>query len=508
MTFNKSQGQTLDKALAPSFHFCFRSGPFKFTLAIYSGSFIFQHMEPRTFLLDAITPDTKNWTAKVSVLNKTEPRTSSQPTCIKFQKLLLADIKGNKVEGMLYRDDIELLRDSLRPHQTYLISNATVRPVKPGFENPLTNNRFQWILGARTAILATADSTVISSELAPTFIRCDQFRDFLRTKTLISTAAIVLEGRAPRSVTAKGKQHILHEYAAVDELLRPFIITFWNDAAPDNVYVLLDAPKEPHIIAALNFTVTDYHRYSIHKDTIAELQHQGNIFKQAQTPFGSDTEAITSVHTLLAIKEPDRCNLLAQGKLTRPNQQFIYPCCAKCHRLTSAEYNCLFDCRFCHEVRQAIPRFRFCLLIYDAFDEIEITVFGDEGEKIMQMSATDFLQKYGNGESLIIDSVNSNLRQLQLKMKIHSRVFNKQDGSTVLSHTMQALECQQLPSPILAPDETPTISPADARNVIEISAASKPTTHLLISPAKEHPRPDPQPSTSSRGRASKAKKVE
>ncbi|KAL6524258.1 hypothetical protein OROGR_016692 [Orobanche gracilis] len=489
-------------------------------------------MEPRTFLLDAVTPDTKNWTAKVSVLNKTEPRTSSQPTCIKFQKLLLADIRGNKVEGMLYRDDIELLKDSLRPHQTYLISNATVRPVKPGFENPLTNNRFQWILGARTAILATADSTVISSELAPTFIRCDQFRDFLRTKTLISTAAIVLEGRAPRSVTAKGKQHILHEYAAVDELLRPFIITFWNDAAPDNVYVLLDAPKEPHIIAALNFTVTDYHtqhlhllssstlktnasrpskngKYSMHKDTIAELQHQGNIFKQAQTPFGSDTEAITSVHTLLAIKEPDRCNLLAQGRLTRPNQQFIYPCCAKCHRLTSAEYNCLFDCHSCHEVRQAIPRFRFCLLIYDAFDEIEITVFGDEGEKIMQMSATDFLQKYGNGESLIIDSVNSNLRQLQLKMKIHSRVFNKQDGSTVLSHTMQALECQQLPSPILAPDETPTISPpAHARNVIEISAASKPTTHLLISPAKEHPRPDPQPSTSSRGRASKAKKVE
>ncbi|KAL6498660.1 hypothetical protein OROGR_028207 [Orobanche gracilis] len=398
-------------------------------------------MEPRTFLLDAITPDTKNWTAKVSVLNKTEPRTSSQPTCIKFQKLLLADIKGNKVEGMLYRDDIELLKDSLRPHQTYLISNATVRPVKPGFENPLTNNRFQWILGARTAILATADSIVISSELAPTFIRCDQFRDFLRTKTLISTAAIVLEGRAPRSVTAKGKQHILHEYAAVDELLRPFIITFWNDAAPDNITTI--SPLAQHL-----------HLYSIHKDTIAELQHQGNIFKQAQTPFGSDTEAITSVHTLLAIKEPDRCNLLARGKLTRPNQQFIYPCCAKCHRLTSAEYNCLFDCHSCHEVR-----FRFCLLIYDAFDEIEITVFGDEGEKIMQMSATDFLQKYGNDESLIIDSVNSNLRQLQLKMKIHSRVFNKQDGSTVLSHTMQALECQQLPSPILAPDETPTISP-------------------------------------------------
>ncbi|KAL6587943.1 hypothetical protein OROMI_000921 [Orobanche minor] len=48
---------------------------------------------PKIFPLDAITPESKNWTAKVSILNKTEPRTSSQPTSIRFQKLLLADNK-------------------------------------------------------------------------------------------------------------------------------------------------------------------------------------------------------------------------------------------------------------------------------------------------------------------------------------------------------------------------------------------------------------------------------
>ncbi|KAL6582845.1 hypothetical protein OROMI_004923 [Orobanche minor] len=51
-------------------------------------------MEPKIYLLDAINPDTKNWTAKVSVLNKTEPRTSSQPASIRFQKMLFADKKG------------------------------------------------------------------------------------------------------------------------------------------------------------------------------------------------------------------------------------------------------------------------------------------------------------------------------------------------------------------------------------------------------------------------------
>ncbi|KAL6557883.1 hypothetical protein OROMI_018233 [Orobanche minor] len=143
-------------------------------------------MEPKIFSLDAITPETKSWTAKVSVLNKTEPRTSSQPTSIRFQNLLLAH------------------------------NNRT--PVKLGFENPLTNNKYQWILGAITAILATDEDTLIFSKLAPTFTHSDHFRDFLGTQTLIGTAAIIIDSHPPRTVTAKGKENTLHEYAAVDEL--------------------------------------------------------------------------------------------------------------------------------------------------------------------------------------------------------------------------------------------------------------------------------------------------
>ncbi|KAL6570861.1 hypothetical protein OROGR_000411 [Orobanche gracilis] len=425
-------------------------------------------MEPKRYLLDEITPDTKNWTAKVSIVSKTEPRTSSQPSSIRFQKLLLADNKGNRIEGMVYRGDIELLRNSLRPHQTYLISNAVVRPVKPGFENPLTNNKYQWILGARTAILANDEDALTSSELAPTFTHSDHFRDFL------GTAAIIIDEHAPRTVTAKGKQNTLHEYASVDEQLRPFIITLWNDAAPDDVYNLLHSTQERQIIAALNFTVTDYHNislsstsasvilinsniervqalqkwevYVIHKEKINILQQQGGVFKKAQTNFSNDPDAFTSIQTLLTTEQPNRSDLLVQGKLARTNQNFIYPCCAKCHRLTTAGYGNLFECHSCNEIRSAIPRFRFSLLLYDKSGEIEVTVFGDEGEKIMQMSAPDFLNKYCNDDSLIFESINSILDQMQLKTKIQSKFFSRQDGTTTLSHTMQTLECLQLTS--------------------------------------------------------------
>ncbi|KAL6558424.1 hypothetical protein OROMI_018774 [Orobanche minor] len=438
-------------------------------------------MEPKIYMIDAITPDTKNWTAKVSVVNKIEPRISSQPASIRFQKMLLADTKGNRIEAMLYRGDIDLLKNSLQPHQTYLISNALVRPLKPG------------------------------------------------------TAAIIIDSHPPRNVTARGKQNTLREYAAIDDLLRPFIITFWNDTAPDDVYDLLDQVKDRHIIAALNFNVTKYHNISLSSTSasvvllnsknervqdlqqwreIDDIQHQGDVFAIAQSTFSIDPETFTSIQTFLTA-EQDRSFLCVRGKLLSQIQNLIYPCCTKCHRLTTTEYNCPFECHSCHETRTAIPRYRISLLVYDQTGEMEVNAFGDEGEKIMRMSAAEFLDKYCNAMLPTLDSINSDLQQLQLKMKIHSKVFNKQDGTSILSHTIQSVECHQPPSSTINTDEIPVALPPD----IKYAAASEPpqaeTSPLpladakpLTSSTKDHPRPDMHTSTSSRGRALKTKKIE
>ncbi|KAL6555537.1 Replication factor A protein 1 [Orobanche hederae] len=219
--------------------------------------------------------------------------------------------------------------------------------------------------------------------------------------------------------------------------------------------------------------------FYIHKERIDVLQQQGDVFKKAQTNFGHDPETFTSIETLLTTEQPNRYDLLARGKLARTNQNFIYPCCAKCHRLTTAAYGRLFECHSCHEIKNAIPRFRFSLLVYDESSEIEVTIFGDEGEKIMQMSANDFMNKYCNDEPLILDSINSNLHQLHLRMKIQSKVFNKQDGTTTMSHTMQTLECHQLASSATPRNKILSSSPADTANVLELSASQKTETTSL-----------------------------
>ncbi|KAL6565052.1 hypothetical protein OROMI_016502 [Orobanche minor] len=309
----------------------------------------------------------------------------------------------------------------------------------------------------------------------------------------------------------------------MDELLKPFIITLWNDTAPNDVYNLLDRVKDRHIIAALNFTVTEYHNISLsstsasvvlldsknervqvftHSREIHDIQQQGDVFRRAQSTFSIDPETFTSIETFLAAGQ-DRSFLCVRGKLLSQIQNLIYPCCTKCHRLTAAGYDCPFECHSCHETKTG---------------EMEVTAFGDEGEKIMQMSADALLDKYCTASLPTIDSINANLQQLQLKMKVHSKVFNKQDGTGKLSHTIQSVECRQLSSSNIDTDEPPAALPTEVTRFSNTAAPEPPraeASDLLLacakpftSPAKDHPRPDIHSATSSRGRALKTKKVD
>ncbi|KAL6580863.1 hypothetical protein OROMI_006786 [Orobanche minor] len=102
-------------------------------------------------------------------------------------------------------------------------------------------------------------------------------------------------------------------------------------------------------------------------------------------------------------------------------------------------------------------------------------------------------------------------------MKVQSKVFNKQDGTSTLSHTMQSLECHQLPSSTISTNQLPssTISTDDIPGALsadtrkaDISELPQPDTGPLISLAKDHTRPHLHTTTFSRGRALKTKKVE
>ncbi|KAL6513967.1 hypothetical protein OROHE_019423 [Orobanche hederae] len=393
-------------------------------------------MEPKIYALNDITPDMKNWTTRVCVLNKTGPRISSQATPIKFQKLLLADEQGNKVEAMLYRSDVDLLNNSLQSDETYLISNALVQPVKQGFENPLVNNKYQWIIGARTAVLPTEKKDFVFSALTPVFTHYNQFHKFIGTKGLISTVAVIFSKHDQRCVSSRGRENTLREYVAVDEAFTPFVITFWNDAVPEDTYSMLDCIHNQHVIAALNFTVTKFHGVAIFEINISHsarhLPHSSCF-----------TLKISVLRNFKNGLNPGRFTSTVKGQLLRTNQKFVYLCCGRCHCLTSAEYGCLFECRSCRLNKIATPRYIFSLSVFDATGELEVTMFGKEAEKLLNLSTDDFWQKYQEDTSFVHTFINSKLEEMLLQIEIQSKTFLKQDGNIILSYTVQSLNCQK-----------------------------------------------------------------
>ncbi|KAL6550512.1 hypothetical protein OROMI_021000 [Orobanche minor] len=100
------------------------------------------------------------------------------------------------------------------------------------------------------------------------------------------TAAIIIDSHAPRTVTAKGKENTLREYAAVDELIS-LSSTF--------AYVILINSNIERVQALQKW-------YFIYKERIDVLQQQSDVFQKAQTNFSSDPKTFTPIQTLLTIE--------------------------------------------------------------------------------------------------------------------------------------------------------------------------------------------------------------
>ncbi|KAH0637831.1 hypothetical protein KY289_037746 [Solanum tuberosum] len=78
------------------------------------------------YTINMITPDTKDWTCKVQVVDKSRPRDNKDKTT-KYQVLILQDEEENQVQTTIYSTDITYFEKEFAPFKTYLVSVAHVK---------------------------------------------------------------------------------------------------------------------------------------------------------------------------------------------------------------------------------------------------------------------------------------------------------------------------------------------------------------------------------------------
>ncbi|KAK4846191.1 hypothetical protein QYF36_014181 [Acer negundo] len=101
---------------------------------------------------------TKGWTAKVSIAEKTTPR-ESQHCSNKYQRLILIDSEGTRVQASIFGADIKFFEDTLIVSKNYQISNAYVKPIKS--DHRIVENDLQWTVNGRTLVREVEDDQVM-----------------------------------------------------------------------------------------------------------------------------------------------------------------------------------------------------------------------------------------------------------------------------------------------------------------------------------------------------------
>uniref|UniRef100_A0A7N2KP18 DUF223 domain-containing protein n=1 Tax=Quercus lobata TaxID=97700 RepID=A0A7N2KP18_QUELO len=76
------------------------------------------------------------------------PRTSTQGVST-YQRLILIDKEGNRVQAVLFGHDIQLHDDTLIQARTYFITNA-LKPIPTKLR--LVDHNYRWIINTRTVI--------------------------------------------------------------------------------------------------------------------------------------------------------------------------------------------------------------------------------------------------------------------------------------------------------------------------------------------------------------------
>lgn len=90
-------------------------------------------------------------------------------------------MQGTKVQGTIFGQDMNVLKDTLKMYKTYSISNAVVQPTPP--EHRVIDNDYQWLLYARTPIEEIVVETLCIRALKYDFVPLAQISNHANSGT-------------------------------------------------------------------------------------------------------------------------------------------------------------------------------------------------------------------------------------------------------------------------------------------------------------------------------------
>ncbi|KAG8362596.1 hypothetical protein BUALT_BualtUnG0060000 [Buddleja alternifolia] len=205
------------------------------------------------------TPSAKNWTAKVLVIQKLNPR-QSRSGSKKYQRFLFVD-KDTKLQAIAYSPDIDLMQNIPQLLETYYISNAKVTVVDPRFQ--VVQHMYQWIINRTTTIKHVNDDSLPRELGIPRFTRFVDILPSEESDTFVDIIAIVIDKVEQRPVNTKYGVSTVQEFFVINEERMPMMLSLWNDVLFIEGQDLIATSEKMPIIAATRINIVDYNGISL-----------------------------------------------------------------------------------------------------------------------------------------------------------------------------------------------------------------------------------------------------
>nr|XP_016466764.1 PREDICTED: replication protein A 70 kDa DNA-binding subunit B-like [Nicotiana tabacum]XP_016466765.1 PREDICTED: replication protein A 70 kDa DNA-binding subunit B-like [Nicotiana tabacum]XP_016466766.1 PREDICTED: replication protein A 70 kDa DNA-binding subunit B-like [Nicotiana tabacum]XP_016466767.1 PREDICTED: replication protein A 70 kDa DNA-binding subunit B-like [Nicotiana tabacum]XP_016466768.1 PREDICTED: replication protein A 70 kDa DNA-binding subunit B-like [Nicotiana tabacum]XP_01 len=202
-----------------------------------------------------ITPQTKEWTSKVQLIEKPRPRQSKDGKT-RFQIAVVQDEREEQVVVVLYGEDIEKYADNFTPFSTYLISTAKVRVPLP-YGVPI--NRCEWVIDKFTIVEEVKDANIQDPPFPPPMRLNTVPFAYLheqRRNTEFDIIVIVVNCGSIKYVGANNSK--CREITIMDTNMRSTILTLWEDFADADGSILAAEVAEYPVIVAKRITRTTY----------------------------------------------------------------------------------------------------------------------------------------------------------------------------------------------------------------------------------------------------------
>ncbi|CAL5432452.1 unnamed protein product [Camellia sinensis] len=266
-----------------------------------------------------ITSTTKQWTAKIRVLKKWNPRIPKTGST-RYQRLILADPEGTQVQAILYEDQIEQFQDTFKVFNSYYVSNAAVKLLQEKYRITPQSWQLQWTITANTLIRDVENNNEDNNAPTYHFVPFNEFSDHLGNETSsIDILAAVVQIKPPKTITTKNGTTTAQEIILINEELK--VSSFRGQSLstkPTSAFVLNPNFKAAHQL----------HNWCIRNE---------EVIRTLPSPLETHVRNITT-------PSPKVDKIISISNIpSSPNAKI----CNNCYKSINAKYQTIFDCFHC-----------------------------------------------------------------------------------------------------------------------------------------------------------------